>query len=83
MTEAEFRALLAIEGRELKIAVTYFRAWDLSDRDYVRHVSARVIEKHPEEPMIDVVIVTTNWVRRRYYAVQSLIKRYYGGDKRK
>ena len=77
MKEAEFRALLAIEGRELEVESSYFRRWDLSDREYMRHTAARVIERHPTDPHAVTMIMGTNWVQRRDYAIKSLAKRYY------
>lgn len=77
MKEAEFRALLAIEGKELEIESSYFRKWDLSDQEYVRYTAARVIERHPTNPYAVTIVMATNWVKRRHYAIQSLIKRYY------
>ncbi len=70
MKEAEFTALLAIEGKELHIEGSYFRVpfWGAK----MKHHTRAEIREAGE------IILSTNWVQRRYYAVQSLIKRYYG-----
>lgn len=72
MKEDEFRALLKLEGRELITESTYFRTWDFDARSGVRHTLARVITEEGD------TVMETDYVQRRYYAIQSLIKRYYG-----
>lgn len=71
MKEAEFRALLAIEGLELHIEQQYFR-WNYDWRSSKLHSLAVIKDKEGNRVMY------TNWVQRRYYAIQNLIKRYYG-----
>lgn len=77
MKEAEFRALLAIEGLELEVESGYFRKAPYSSPTYARHVAAKIIKRHPTDAHAVTVVMCTNWVTRRYYAVQDLIKRYY------
>lgn len=70
MTEKEFAALLALEGCRLAVKEAYFRT-DRSPYEVVRHVNAVVYDSE------GCVVCNSGYVRRRWYAVQSLIKRYY------
>lgn len=70
MTEKEFRALLALEGRWLDIVVQHFRS-TFSPYEVVRHVNAVVRDKD------GTVDISSGFVRRRWYAVQKVIEGYY------
>lgn len=74
MKEDEFRALLKIEGLELETERTYFQSWDLDMRSGVCHTRARIVDGD------GLQVMSTDWVQRRYYAIQSLIKRYYANN---
>ena len=70
MKEDEFRALLALEGKQLQVEQQYFR-WNYDWRSSKLHSLAVVIDEDGNR------IMSSQWVQRRYYAIQSLIKRYY------
>ena len=76
MKEAEFRALLALEGLELDVDATYFRTWDLDSRSGKRHTSASIVRRDADG-FVEETILRTDYVQRRDYAVKSLAKRYY------
>ncbi len=71
MKEAEFVALLAIEGKTLEVEQNRFR-WDYDWRSSKLHSCATVLGED------GLPIASSGWVQRRYYAVKSVIKRYYG-----
>ena len=70
MTEKEFRALLALEGRELEIKEGHFRS-SFFPYKVVRHMNAVVSDKD------GTVDISSGFVRRRWYAVQKVIEGYY------
>jgi len=71
MVEKEFRALLALEGSVLEVTREYLRTISSDTRDIRPHYEARIIGKEGN------IILATNWVSRRDYAIKSLAKRYY------
>ena len=76
MKEAEFRALLAIEGLELEVEQTRFRGADWRSSGWGKlHSMALIRDKDGGIPM------RSSYVTRRHYAIQSLIKRYYSEAK--
>jgi len=81
MTEKEFEALLALEGRKLRVEPSMFRGKRKEGGGYglAPYYRAYVYEEYADGE--GRTIVSTDWVQRRYYAIQSLAKRYYGEGK--
>lgn len=77
MTEDEFVALLKVEGKELMVHRKYEPRWDLDDFSQRPIYLAEVVEVSSDGDI--TTIMRTPYVQRRYYAIQSLIKRYYDG----
>lgn len=72
MTEKEFKALLAVEGRNLDVETYRFRDRKLQIVPY--YAVAVISERkkiHPKNP---------KYYRSRAYAIQKLIKDYYADN---
>lgn len=81
MTKQEFEALLAIEGRKLRVEPSMFRGRRKEGGGYelAPYYRAYVYEEYADGE--GRIIVSTDWVQRRSYAVKSLAKRYYDEGK--
>jgi hypothetical protein len=67
MTEKEFVALLAIEGKQLDIAEAVKTVGDITEKGYMADINEGFFK----------TVMSGDFKKRRREAVQDLIKKYY------